>query len=190
MAITTPLLKAFECRRCFVEFSSNTKLYQYIRETYGKKTPTSVTKSIAPYKYIATLKTSPSSSPLSEYRAVSPPSPIYENITTSVTPPPPKTYLTVTDLYMRYAPLKSVKTLWIRLMNTRFRTILFTLIVQDLYDKFHEKPINFTYSKTSNSLINKNSLLLKSHSIIAGNSNIKTSFFSISKSIAQRPTTQ
>ena len=68
-------------------------------------------------------------SPLPEYRAISPSPPTYK----------PRTYLTVDDLYMRYAPLKSIK----RSTRTRPVTVLPTLTVKDLYKRFEkrtEKP--------------------------------------------------
>ena len=205
VAITTPLPKALECRRCFAEFSSNSQLHKHIRESHSKKTaaersaaksiapcdssllkltpaestskviaapsPTSASKSQPPLKCnasslspseitpslqattqialsadqvtpqtalsahqitpqaatSATLVTPRSvtppstyraASPLPEYRAVSPSPPTYETAS--------KNYLTMADLYMRYAPLKSAKSKsakeWIRPMATRSRT--------------------------------------------------------------------
>ena len=70
------------------------------------------------------------------YRAVSPPPPTYET----------KNYLTMADLYMRYAPLKSAKSKSVQSsssfhpMATRSRTILPSLTVQDLYERF-KKPV-------------------------------------------------
>ncbi len=69
--------------------------------------------------------------PPPEYRSTTPP-PVYQSST-------PKNYLTVADLYMRYAPLKSAKSSWIRPVVTRSRTVLPILTVKDLYEKFHVK---------------------------------------------------
>ena len=122
-------------------------------------------KSIAPLKYslsaLASTETTTLSlsiatspiTPLSIYRTVSPPPPIYETT--------PKTYLTVADLYMRYTPLKSVKSSWIRLV-TRFRTVFPTITIKDLYKKFHdkerEKSVTSTPKWTLKSLINHSAL--------------------------------
>ena len=99
-------------------------------------------------------------SPLSEYRAVSSSLSIYK--TTAVTL---KNYLIVTDLYMRYAPLKSIrlvksikfiKFLWIRFVTTSFKTISI-LIVKDLYERFHrkEKLVIFAVKLVSESSANQ-----------------------------------
>lgn len=71
---------------------------------------------------------SPPQSPLPAYRAISPPPPIYTT---------PKTYLTIADLYMRYAPLNRV---YLAFYTASRPTSC--LIVRDLYERFHgkEKP--------------------------------------------------
>ena len=82
----------------------------------------------------ATLITSRSVTPPPTYRAVSPAPPTYE--TTS------KNYLTMADLYMRYAPLKTAKSKSVQSSSsfhsiaTRSRTMLPTLSVQDLYMRY------------------------------------------------------
>lgn len=74
----------------------------------------------------------PSASPLPSYRSISPPPPAYP-------------YLTVQDLYIRYAPLKFVK-LVKSFTSTPIPTptpnrtkILPTLTIQDLYKKFKKQ---------------------------------------------------
>ena len=119
---------------------------------------------------------------LSIYRIVSSPPPIYETA--------PKTYLTMTDLYMRYVSLKSVKSSWIRLV-TRFRIVFFIITIKNLYKKFYdkerEKLVTFIFKWTLKSLINYSALSSqKSDSIITDKSIAKTSFFNIQKPLSQR----
>ena len=124
IAISTPLSKAFECRRCSAEFSFNSQLHRHIRESHSIGTasstvhsafknsaPSSASRAIVP---LATPLTSPRAAinhtanrattrpatPPPTYRAVSPPPPVYQAT--------PKAYLTVQDLYMRYASLKFI----------------------------------------------------------------------------------
>ena len=144
------------CKHCEGTFESKNQLHEHLRNECQNST--SQGKSKAPHKsslsslIIAESTTSSAecatSSPLSalpEYRAVSPSPPTYETAS--------KNYLTVADLYMRYAPLKSavssrirhppitcksVKSSWIRPV-TCSTTVLPTLTVKDLYEKFHGK---------------------------------------------------
>ena len=113
--------------------------------------------------------------PLSIYRTVSLSPPIYETI---------RTYLTVTDLYMRYTPLKSAKSLLI----PRFRTVLPIMTVKDLYEKFHgkerEKSVTPTPKKTPNSRTNQITSYFKCSDLAT-----KTSFFDVQKPIPQRSNT-
>ena len=106
---------------------------------------------------------------LSKYRAASPSLFIYETIL--------KNYLIVTDLYMRYTSLKSVKSS--RSVTTRF-IIISILIIKDLYEKFHEKKklVILTVKCALNSPVNQNSLLrnskCRSKALIAS---VKSLFF-------------
>ena len=68
-----------------------------------------------------------SATPSPTYRAISPPPPTYE--------PYKKPYLTVADLYMRYAPLSRPPSNKI----TRIMTVLPAKSMQNLYEKFHDK---------------------------------------------------
>ena len=90
---------------------------------------------------------------------------------------------------MRYAPLKSVKSSWIRPV-TRSRTVLLTLIVKDLYEKFHERQIDMkSPSRQIGSSAVKSACDTKT-SAIASNlvhqKGAKTSFFIMPKTSAQR----
>ena len=67
----------------------------------------------------------PPTTPLLAYRSTSPRPPTYQAT--------PKAYLTIDDLYMRYAPLKSIR-------PVRLITVLPTLTIHDLYAKFYSKP--------------------------------------------------
>ena len=103
--------------------------------------------------------------------------------------PTSKNYLTVTDLYMRYAPLKSVKFSWIRSV-TRSRIVLLTLTVKDLYKKFHERQIDMrSPSRQIGSSAVKSAYDAKT-STIASNlipqKGAKTPFFIMPKTSAQR----
>ena len=131
------------CKHCEGTFESKNQLHEHLRNEYQNST--SQGKSKAPHKsslsplIIAESTTSSAecvtSSPpsaLPEYRAVLPSSPTYETAS--------KNYLTVTNLYMRYASLKSVVFSRIRhSLITCFRTVLFILTVKNLYKKFYEK---------------------------------------------------
>ena len=46
IAISTPLSKAFECRRCSAEFSFNSQLYRHIRESHSIGTALSTVHSV------------------------------------------------------------------------------------------------------------------------------------------------
>ncbi|CAF9921791.1 MAG: hypothetical protein ALECFALPRED_001876 [Alectoria fallacina] len=84
-------------------------------------------ESIAPKATIIAGLSLPSANPPPTYRAISPPPPTYE--------PYKKPYLTVADLYMRYAPLSRPPSS----KATRTMTVLPTMSMQDLYEKFHDK---------------------------------------------------
>ncbi|CAF9943623.1 MAG: hypothetical protein ALECFALPRED_000801, partial [Alectoria fallacina] len=88
----------------------------------------------------------PSTTPPPTYRAISPSPPTYESYK--------KPYLTVADLYMRYAPLSRPPS-----TTTRTITVLPTMSMQDLYEKFHdkEKRVIPTSSKTLDSPIKQHS---------------------------------
>ena len=75
------------------------------------------------------------------YRAISSLSSIYQTI---------KLYLTIADLYMRYASLSRPPS-----KITRIMTVLPTMFMQDLYEKFHDKKKRVipTSSKTLDSPI-------------------------------------
>ena len=75
------------------------------------------------------------------YRTISPPPPIYQTT---------KPYLIVADLYMRYASLSKPQA---RSKITRTMTVLPTMSIQNLYEKFHgkEKRIIPTPSRTLDS---------------------------------------
>ncbi|CAD6592849.1 MAG: hypothetical protein ASARMPRED_006752 [Alectoria sarmentosa] len=121
-------------------------------------TSSSAAKSIAPHKSSVSALThventppkisaTPPTTPPPIYRAVSPPPPTYQTIT-------PKTYLTIADLYMRYAPIKSAHS---RPTTTRTMSVLPTMSIQDLYKQFgKEKSIISTPNKTLDSSTNRN----------------------------------
>ena len=260
MAITTPLPEAFECRRCFAEFSSNSQLHKHIRESHDKRTGTSAerfaSKSQPPPEYsVASLnpnETTPSPSattrasashvtPLSTdqvtpaestskvtavpaptsasettpslsaiiqiapsatprasaslsadqvtpqtalladpvtpqaaapgpvtppptYRAVSPSPPTYE--------PASKTYLTMADLYMRYAPRKSVKS-----MHSASKPVskpASYLTIQDLYERF-KKPVVRAAKWDPGYLINRSSTFDFKQSMESSSHSIRSS---------------
>ncbi|CAF9941899.1 MAG: hypothetical protein ALECFALPRED_009376 [Alectoria fallacina] len=105
----------------------------------GIKYPTHTTAPITPKATVTLSSTSlpaycPSlqrrkTTPLPVYRSVSSSSPTYE--------PYKEPYLTVADLYMRYVPLSKLQT---RNKTTRrITTVLPTMSMQDLYEKFHDK---------------------------------------------------
>lgn len=77
--------------------------------------------------------------PLPAYRSTSPPPPTYPPIKT-------KNYMTVDDLFMRYAPLKSVQS-----ARPIRPTALPTMSIHDLYAKFHKSSMqtNPTFTKPS-----------------------------------------
>ena len=171
-------------------FDSKNKLHEHLRnrECTAAILSSSITKSIAPHKSSLSALTPAEStsseviplllsSPLPEYRTVSSLLPTYETVS--------KNYLTVADLYMRYAPLKSVKSS--RSVATRFMAVPI-LIVKDLYEKFHgkKKPAISTAKCASDSSVNQNPLLRNSKCRSeASISSAKTHFFIKSKSIAQ-----
>ena len=113
--------------------------------THPAATSSSAIKSITPHKSsLSTLthventpskiSTTPSATPPSTYRAISPPPPIYQTT---------KPYLTVADLYMRYAPLSRPR---------RTMKVLPTISIQDLYKRFgKEKLVIPTPSKAHDS---------------------------------------
>ena len=135
--------------------------------TVPTSAPTSVAKSIAPPNSSLLARTSaesttseaivtimtPSPSPLPAYRAVSPSPPEYRALSPS--PPayeaPKKPYLTVQDLYERFATpkhmapklvTKAVSFLTIQDLYARYKHSerpASYLTVQDLYEKFHQK---------------------------------------------------
>ena len=184
------------CKRCDEIFDSKIQLYEHLRNReYQQSSPA---KSIAPLKSSLSALTpaesttssadsSPPLLPLSEYRAVSPSSSIYE--TTS------KNYLTVTNLYMRYAPLKSVKSIEIHSSVTHSRIVLLTLSVKNLYEKFHGKE-SLTGIKSSDRQIGFSALksvcVSKKSSIDSDSNpqkkNAKTSFSVTPKSITRKTT--
>ncbi|CAF9916932.1 MAG: hypothetical protein ALECFALPRED_010915 [Alectoria fallacina] len=110
--------------------------------THPAATSSSAAKSISPHKSSLSTLASVESTPLPAYRSVSSPPPTYE--------PYKKLYLTVADLYMRYALLSKPS-----FIITRIVTVLFIMFMQNLYEKFYdkEKPIIFTSSKTFDSPI-------------------------------------
>lgn len=184
------------CKLCEEVFDSKNKLHEHLRNRDCQKSLPQG-KSIAPHKSslsaLASAETTTLSSPvatspmtpLPTYRTVSPPPPTYETA--------PKTYLTVADLYMRYAPLKSAKSSWIRPV-TRSRTVFPTMTVKDLYGKFHdkerEKSVTSTPKWTLKSLTNHSALSSqKSDSIVTDKSIAKTSFFNVQKPLSQRSNT-
>ena len=151
------------CNHCEEVFDSKNKLHDHIRSRECQKsTLTSAIKSIATHKSGLTQLSTPEKDATSDadiaikktgikysthatvttppptYRAMSPPPPTYE--------PYKKPYLTVADLYMRYAPLS-------RPTITRPTVILPTMSMQDLYEKFHgkEKLVIPTPNKTLDS---------------------------------------
>ncbi len=88
------------CRHCEIVFSSKNRLHHHLREGCQKRMHRQPSSSPSPPPRTATPpeenralppSPSPSLSPLPIYRAISPPPPIYQN------------YLTVDDLYARYA---------------------------------------------------------------------------------------
>ena len=204
MAILTPLLKAFECRYCLAGFSFNLQLYQHIRESYSKKnasiaivakTTTTYTRSPSASRAIVSLTTSlitsriavsriassyiaylasphiirPVTLPLI-YRAILPPSLVY------------KAYLIVQNLYMRYAPLKSIL---LALKLARNTTSYLT--VQNLYNqfKFSRKSYFGTVKWTIIPLANKTVTFGSKQSLKSASFLSKASVKSIEKNIAK-----
>ena len=156
-------------------------------------TSSSAAKSIAPHKSSVSALThventppkisaTPPTTPPPIYRAVSPPPPTYQTIT-------PKTYLTIADLYMRYAPIKSAHS---RPTTTRTMSVLPTMSIQDLYKQFgKEKSIISTPNKTLDSSTNRNATsdCQKSH-FECSDSTVKTTLSITTKSNIQTSTTQ
>ena len=131
--ISTPLPKAFECRRCLAEFSFNSQLHRHIRESHSIGTASSTIHSA--FKNSASPHTTRPATPPPTYRAISPPPPAY------------KAYLTIQDLYIRYAPLKSIHSAPKLAPNTASY-----LTVQDLYKRFKKlskKPYYGTANRTT-----------------------------------------
>ena len=92
-------------------------------------------------------RVSPPATPPPTYRAVSPPPPIYQAT--------PKAYLTVQNLYMRYAPLKSIHPAKLAPKSTRIASYL---TVQDLCKRFEQsskKPHSGTAKWTPISSANR-----------------------------------
>ena len=113
------------CNHCEEIFDSKNKLHDHIRSHECAATSTSAAKSRTPHKTnLSTLAPIETSTPLPAYRSVSPPPPTYE--------PYKKPYLTVADLYMRYASLSKPTV-------TRTMIVLSVIFMQDLYEKFHGK---------------------------------------------------
>ncbi len=115
-------------------------------------TAASASKSQPPPKYSASSllssETTSSAAPLrsvtppSAYRAPSPSPPAYQAA--------PKNYLTVADLYVRYAPLKSMLSTAKGSHSATQKTTVSRayLTVQDLYEKFGKKPHSSTVQRT------------------------------------------
>ncbi len=109
-------------------------------------------KSQPPPKYSASsLLSSETTSSAAPLRSVTPP-PAYR--ATSPSPPAyqaaPKNYLTVADLYVRYAPLKSMLSTAKGSHSATQKTTVSRayLTVQDLYEKFGKKPHSSTVQRT------------------------------------------
>lgn len=140
------------CRLCKTTFASKNKLHEHIRSqqhashaarprSMAKSRPTSLRSNVATTTLATATPASPmppQSPPAPPYRALSPPPPMY------------RSHLTVHDLYMRYAPLKTLcayssNTLprltipsSIRPLHTRLPKVLH---MQDLQRMF-QKPAN------------------------------------------------
>ena len=193
------------CKHCERIFESKNQLHEHLRSRECQQL--SPIKSKASHKssllslIIAESTTSStecvtSSSPsaLSEYRAVSPSSSTYETAS--------KNYLTVTNLYMRYASLKSVVFSRIRhSLITYFRIVLLTLTVKNLYKKFYEKEnsvisaVKWTpahrrqigFSAVKSAYVTKTSTI---DSNLVPHKGAKTRFFTQTKTSAQRLNSQ
>ncbi|CAD6584106.1 MAG: hypothetical protein ASARMPRED_001598 [Alectoria sarmentosa] len=161
--------------------------------THATVTHASAAKSISPHKFSlsalipaeSTIPETLLSTPLPAYRAMSPPPPTYETAT-------PKAYLTIADLYMRYAPLKSIKSTHSRPTTTRTISVLPTMSIQDLYKRFDkEKRVIPTPNKAHDSPTNQNAAsdCQKSH-FECSDSTVKTTLSITTKSIIQTSTTQ
>ncbi len=144
-------------------------------------TAASASKSQPPFKYSASsLLTSETTSPAGEtplpasrpvtppptYRAMSPSPPAYQ---------PKKNYLTVADLYVRYAPLKSVLS---ATKGTRSATQKTTasrayLTIQNLYERFSQKTRSSTFRWAPKSSANSKAFDVK-RSYIAGQESSKS----------------
>lgn len=148
----------------------------------GKSKPTPE----LPATPLASLENTPQSptitSPLPAYRSVSPPPPTYTK---------PRNYLTIDDLYMRYAPLKSITSSATR--PTSPRVTLPTMTMQDLFEKFQEKTSSNTAGAAANAAKwTKDSPALATaniNSIADSKSIAKTSFLAVIKSNTQQPGT-
>ena len=132
---------------------------------------------------LTTIAFTPSTTSPPTYRAISPPSPIYQAT---------KLYLTIADLYMRYAPLKSINSMHFRPTITRPTMILSIISMQNLYEKFHDKKKRVipTPNRILNSSTNQNITFdCQKSSFKCSNSIVKASFSTTTKLIAQRLTT-
>ena len=185
------------CKHCEGTFESKNQLHEHLRNECQNST--SQGKSKAPHKSnlsplitaesitpSAECATSSPPSALPEYRAVSPSPPTYETAS--------KNYLTVADLYMRYAPLKSAVSSRIRHPPiTCFRTVLPTLTVNDLYKKFHRKERKENPVQAGFGLARPNRHAIRSnlgHDVFerfrSFQKSVKTPFFTMAKTSAQR----
>ena len=116
------------CNHCEKIFDFKNKLHDHIRSHECATISFSAAKSITSHKSnLSTLAPVETSTSLPIYRSVSLSSPTYE--------PYKKPYLTIADLYMRYAPLSKPPSN----KATRIMTVLPVMSMQDLYEKFHDK---------------------------------------------------
>ena len=148
----------------------------------------SASKSTLPLEFAVTplvsLKNAPPSPAISTlslpaYRAFSPSPPTYVK---------PRDYLTIDDLYMKYAPLKHIRSSY----STRPRVTLPVMTMQDLFEKFREKtPLNTAKAGFNPAKWTKKPLALANspaeYSIATPKSTANTPFLAIIKSDAQQP---
>ena len=115
MAISTPLPKAFEYRRCLAKFSFNSRLYYYIQKSHSIGTASLTMHSTIKNSALSLASraiislTTPSATPRTATSYIASPRllpSIYRAILSSSLVY--KAYLTVQDLYIRYAPCKSI----------------------------------------------------------------------------------
>ena len=107
----------------------------------ANRSPTPSKSSVTPLASTESIYVSPAYS-LPAYRSVSPSPPVYTS----------RAYLTIDDLYIRYAPLKHVK--YSRQSARQYVTVLSTLMVHDLYERFHGKTYPRTVKSTPGFPIN------------------------------------